>query len=364
MNQPSRDSFKTTLATYKQRIDADIASYAEIARESTQQNYTAYSEIATDAYLSILERGGKRIRGALTMVGYQMMGGTDQQMILEAARAVEMMHAYILIIDDIQDRSVTRRGGPTAHVMLADYHKKHNLAGDAEHFGMAVALNAAIFGSHAAGMLLVNLPVEERFAIMASSIMNRTMVVTAHGQTNDIFNEVLTHVDEQQVDNVMEWKTAYYSFLNPLHVGMVLAGADCADTDAIREYAIHAGKAFQITDDILGTFGDESESGKSPMDDIREGKRTLLTVKALESTPEADKNYLLKMLGNQQLTPAEFARCKAIITDCGARTYAEAQVTLHITAALETLQTVKRPWGQDQLQFLRDLVSYLQTRTN
>src|ERR1044071_7300148 len=115
-------SFDDRLATYKQAIDDDIVTYAAFARGSARARYDKYATLEVDAFLDILSRGGKRIRGALVMLGYEMSGGTNTKMIIQAARATEMLHAYVLMLDDIQDRSSMRRGGPTAHIALADYH--------------------------------------------------------------------------------------------------------------------------------------------------------------------------------------------------------------------------------------------------
>jgi geranylgeranyl diphosphate synthase type I len=185
------------------------------------------------------------------------------------------------------------------------------------------------------------------------------MLVTAHGQTLDILGEAREEADREQVERMMEWKTATYTVLNPRHVGMGLAGADCHATDAITEYALHTGKAFQITDDILGTFGSMHESGKSPHDDIREGKRTLLTVYALEHAAPADQNFLLHMLGNRDLKPAEFNRCKDIIVSAGALDYARAQAAKHIEQAIASLDAEATRWSAEGVQFLRELAQYL-----
>ncbi|MDB5185639.1 MAG: Polyprenyl synthetase [Candidatus Saccharibacteria bacterium] len=356
--------FQDKLNKYKHAIEADIEAYSKQAERITLQQYGAHSRVATDAYLSVLGRGGKRIRGALTWLGYEMMGGKNPHMIVQAARAIEMIHAYILIIDDIQDRSLVRRGGPTAHVMLSDYHRFKGLAGSSDHFGQAIAMNAALTGNHAAQMVLANLPADEEARLKVVSIMNRTMVITAHGQTNDIFNEVDGKVSEDDVNRVLEWKTAHYSFLNPLHVGMVLAGADCSATDAITDYAMHAGRAFQITDDILGTFGTEFDSGKSPMDDIKGGKRTVLTVHALENVDHSDKNFLLQSLGNTKLGLNEFERCKDILQECGALKYAKARASKHVSLANQALEKEESRWSPEGTQFLRGLTQYLLVRSS
>lgn len=356
--------FQDKLKAYKKLLDADIGNYSKQVQKSTLQLYGKNARLEVDAFLSILERGGKRIRGALTMLSYEMSGGKDQKMIVVAARAIEMMQAYILIMDDIQDRSIIRRGGPAAHVMLADHHEKHELAGEPAHFGVAMALNSMASGNHAAQMILANLDAPEEYRIKVLSILNRTMLITAHGQTNDIMNEVAADASREDVEHVMEWKTSYYTFLNPLHVGMVLAGAECDATDAITDYAMHAGKVYQITDDILGVFGSEFESGKSPMDDIREGKRTLLIYYALQNASIADKNFLIQMLGNTNLRPAEFHRCRDIIIESGAFEETKKEAQKHVEQALAALDTEKDRWGSEGVQFLRGLTQYLLTRTS
>ncbi|MDQ3158626.1 MAG: polyprenyl synthetase family protein [bacterium] len=358
------NGFQVKLAKYKKLIDLDIAEYTKVAQRSSLQNFGKNSRVAADAYLQILSRGGKRIRGALAMLGYEMSGGKDEQMILEAARAVEMIHAYILIMDDIMDRSPSRRGGPTAHFMLMEYHKKMNYSDDALHFGESIAANAALIGNHLAQMQLANLPAKPELLLNAISVINYGMATTGHGQINDIFNEVNGKVTERDVLNVLEWKTAHYTFLNPLTFGMTLAGAECKETDAIRDYALNAGLAFQITDDILGTFGEEFESGKSPLDDIREGKRTLLAAYALENAKKTDQNFLLQMLGNAKLSRREFDRCKEIMIESGALEYTRDKSKQYIAKAISSLDEHDDLWDTEHVEFLRGLANYLHNRSS
>lgn len=354
--------FTEKLGEYKKIIDTDIQKYTKTVQQSILQNYGAHSRIPADAFLELLARGGKRIRGALCMAGYEMMGGHNTTMITQAARALEMIHVYLLIMDDIQDRSESRRGGPAAHIKLSQYHHSERLSGDSDHFGIALSLNAMGIGNHAAQVIVANLDVPEDLRLKALSILNQTVIITAHGQTSDIINEVNGDVTLTDVDNVLEWKTAHYTFLNPLTFGMVLAGADCKATDAVRDYCLNAGRAFQISDDILGTFGSEFESGKSPMDDVKEGKRTLLTVYALEHADRADKNFLIQMLGNQKITQTEFNRVKDILIETGALKFAESETKKCIDAAIASIKKQNIDWNQDSVDFLVGLAQYLKSR--
>jgi len=344
------------LVEYKQAIDADIAAYSQHVRKHTAEHFGQYVlEAEVAVFLDILGRGGKRIRGALVMAGYEMCGGQDRAMITQAARAIEMLHAYILMVDDIQDRSDLRRGKPSAHKMLEAYHKKHKLKGDAEYAGLSLAIGAALSGAHAAEAIVANMDADPQLKLNALSIINRTMAITAHGQTLDIMNELVAEPSEQDIERVLEWKTALYTVINPLHVGMVLAGADCKVTDAITPYGLHAGKAFQITDDILGVYGDEAETGKTPGDDIREGKGTLLVRYALEHASAADQARLRECLGNPKLTAKDFAEARRIIQSSGALEHAKQEAAHHLDQALKALEEAKGHWAESGTDFLRAL---------
>lgn len=355
MSNAGQPDLQATLAGYKELIDADIMKYAAHATQAAGSQYGAEAAETTAAFMSLVMGGGKRLRGALAMVGYEMLGGTDQQMIVRAATAMEMIHAYMLVLDDIQDRSVLRRGKPTLHVTLTGSALAH---GD-PHVGMSLALNASLAGGHAAQMLLAGLNVDAELTRKVLGIVNLTMVITNHGQNYDL---TIEHTDDflpsdQELENLLQWKTAEYTFLNPLCVGMVLAGAPCEDTNAIRDYALHAGKAFQLANDIDGIFGSEASNGKDIREDIREGKRTFLTVYALRHAGEPDRQFLGSSLGDKTLTKGAFERCKQILRTSGALHYAEQVRDKHVIAAIAALDTVERPWTTKHRHFLRTLVS-------
>ncbi|MDQ5971969.1 MAG: Polyprenyl synthetase family protein [Patescibacteria group bacterium] len=337
-------------------IDTDISLYVDYLKTSTKEQYSDGSQLALDAYCSILTRGGKRLRGALVMEGYKMCGGTNQAMILQAARAIEMIHAYLLVIDDIQDRSLTRRGGPTAHVMLQKVFKDKHLA-------ETMATNGALLGCHAAMMILANLDAPAELRNNVLSITNRTLLVTVHGQIADPLLKESPAVTENDILAMQDWKTATYTFLNPLHVGMVLAGADCHATDGITPYAHALGQAFQITDDIIGTFGDAAKTGKGTMDDIREGKQTLLVHYTLKHGSSKDAQFLRQQLGNPKLTKVSFTKCQQIIETSGALAYAKQQARYYAEQAIASLPAENSLWSKEGAKFLHDMALFVQERS-
>lgn len=347
---------------YKTVIDDDIKNFSKQLANKTKKQFGNYPEVAVKSLCKILERGGKRVRGQLAMNSYYMCGGQNDKVALAIARVVELLHAYLLVIDDIQDRSLTRRFGPTSHVELADYHKKALYNGNSDHFGISIAINGALVGVHTAIQELCKINVDPSTKLRAIDNINEHFIATAHGQTLDIFNEVIDEVDEAQVDKVMMLKTAYYTFANPIELGSILAGSSDAELRSIRSFALHAGRLFQITDDIIGVFGSEKQTGKSIMDDIKEAKKTLLVIKSIENSNKQDVKYIKNCLGNKKLTQQEFNKLKKIFISAGALEYSKQQAYLSLQNAVKSINKLPKEWKAKNKEFLISLVRSMAER--
>jgi geranylgeranyl diphosphate synthase type I len=353
--------FADQLKARKQRFDRIIAEYWQDELLTIRKNYGDASYHTMQAYVSILSRGGKRIRAALAMAAYRMFGGSDQQVIDDMGRILEMVHAYLLIIDDISDRSDIRRNGPSAHRLLEQWHDEAGLRGGAAHFGANMATLAAMAGLHQAMTDTTKLAVPAARRVIALENLNELLTVTCHGQMNDLMNEATNTRDTSRVEHVLLWKTAYYSFVNPLQFGAILAGAPEEALEVLAQYGQAAGRAFQISDDLIGVFGSIEQTGKNPADDIREGKRTLLVLKALELAELEDAAFLESQLGNRDLTDAAFARCQTILQQSGAVRAAQQELVTSCQQAQHIVAGGRLPSG-DGIRFLSGLAEYLQTR--
>jgi geranylgeranyl diphosphate synthase, type I len=354
--------FKTNLKTYQSLIDEDIAQFSKSVVVNTAEKFGNYSAESMEVFCDVLSRGGKRIRGALTMLAYEMYGGKDPAVALGAARVMEIVQTYLLVADDVYDRSEIRRGKPSAHEIYRLRHEARSWKDDSKHFGESMAFNSGLVGCHMAMVLTAELAENDARVRKALLYLNRNLMITGEGQANDIYNEV-TEVDSiDPIDNVLVWKTAYYTFINPLQFGAILAGASDRELDHLMEYGLHAGRTFQITDDIVSTFGEQFDSGKSPMDDMREGKRTLLTLHAMQNADKEDAYFLQRMLGNHDLTQADFSKCKRILFDSGS--YAHAKNEAEKSAGLATV-VAEKYWQSKypvQYEFLAGLNQFLLER--
>jgi geranylgeranyl pyrophosphate synthase len=359
MKSSASTSFKEQLAAYRQQLEPAIAEFCERVEREAKDEYGEYSLEAIKVFNSVLVRGGKRVRGALVLAAYEMCGGIDARKVMPVAVAMEVLQTYLLIADDIYDRSETRRGGPTAHVMVRDLHQSKHWRGDGAHFGESIASCATLIGSNLAMEEIANADLDDGAKVKMLRLVNEALRITDYGQVNDIFNEVVREVSEKQVLDTLTWKSSFYSFIGPLQLGAVAAGASDDDLTILYDYGLHLGLSFMIFDDILGTFGNQDESGKSNMDDLREGKVTALVVRALEKSTPDQRKQLLAYLGKPDLTVEEHEVCKSIITETGALDYAQKLAAERGDLALKSLDSAPAAWPADKLDFLHGLAAYM-----
>ncbi|HEY5695752.1 MAG TPA: polyprenyl synthetase family protein [Candidatus Saccharimonadales bacterium] len=340
------------------KIDADLEQFIK----QWQTDQTIGSPEPIDAFGNILLRGGKRLRGVLAVKSYKAFGGKDEQVALGAARVFEIIQTSLLIVDDIADRSMLRRGGPSVHSMLEHYATEHHLKGSSLHYGQVQAMNVAYAGVHKAAYELLQLKVDPETVRRACSRFHENILVTVNGQVDDIYNEVTPNeVTEQNIEDVLKRKSAYYSILSPIELGAQLAGI-AELPEELRAYAIHAGCAYQIADDIISTFGREDETGKGHNDDIREGKLTLLTQFGLAHATADQKQLLRTALGNETLTDDMCDAVRACLRETGALEHAKERLTFHKEQALGCLDKAKASTPASLVAYLHDLTEYLVAR--
>jgi geranylgeranyl diphosphate synthase type II len=260
-------------------------------------------------------RGGKRIRPRMLLMTHEHLGGCDSRSALLAGAAFELLHTALLLHDDVLDGDLVRRGRP-------------NLAG-----GFTAAALDAGHGARAArswgaasGVLAGDLLISGAHALVSSiesparatvhRIIDDALIITAAGEHADVgFALRVMRADGHDILRMMKQKTAAYSFAAPLRAGAVLAGAPEEAVSALGRIGVALGVVYQLRDDVLGVFGDESRTGKSALGDLREGKRTLLVAFA-EGSPEW--NEVMHLFGRAPLDAADADRMRAALVACGA----------------------------------------------
>jgi geranylgeranyl diphosphate synthase type I len=231
-----------------------------------------------DAVTSLATRGGKRIRAVLLALAYEGFGGAGGgERVVSAAVAIELLQVYMLIHDDWMDGDDVRRGGPSVHRMLGD-------AFGSQPLGDATAILAGDYASALAQEALGETPVPGAELARATLRFARIQRDVVLGQVVDVCAErrslgTLTLAD---VERMHAMKTGAYTVAGPLALGALLAGASNEAVAGLEAFAGPLGVAFQLRDDVLGTFGDPSRTGKDRFGDFKQKKRTGLVAAALE----------------------------------------------------------------------------------
>ncbi len=304
------------------RIEEELrASYA--AEKERRPEFAG----ATDLLEEFTLRGGKRFRALLVLAGYHMTTHRDPSIVVPAAAALEHFQSWMLIHDDIIDHAETRRGGPTLHRELEQEHARFSWAGTHEAYGVGggITLGDLEEPYTVASILSVKVPDARRLKAVEEYV--RMTRDTAYGQLLDIRSGVrpIGEVTEEDVLTVHRLKTSVYTVAAPLRIGAILGGARPGLLDAFETIGTELGTAFQLRDDVLGAGFDGGQAGKSA-NDILEGKRTLLIVKAYAELDAEGKKELERTLGNPQATTDQVERVRDRIRSSGSLAYSEARI--------------------------------------
>lgn len=316
-------------------------------------------------YLERALTGGKRLRADFCLWGARgANGGRVPPGAIETAAALELFHLAALIHDDVMDHSDQRRGMPTAHRHFADRHTADGGLGDAEDFGEAVAILAGDLCLTWSDDLLA-----EGLSELTREIRNRTRSVwstmrdeTIGGQYLDVLGQTRSTVSTHRARLVLQFKSAKYTVAHPLRLGGCLGGADDDLMGAYDLLGLIAGEAFQLRDDLLGVFGNSVKTGKPIVDDIREGKRTLLVAVATELADPVQRRDLARHLGNPDVSDDDLHSVCQVFRDTGAVDHVETRIADLAEQANRTVETL----AVDELSrnALRDLINRCVWRTS
>ncbi|MEV0188214.1 polyprenyl synthetase family protein [Kitasatospora purpeofusca] len=277
---------------------------------------------------SFLDAGGKRLRPLLCAVGWYAAGGHGPvpEAVVRAASALEMFHAFALVHDDIMDRSDTRRGHPTLHRALARQYADRTPDATAEHLGTGAAILVGDLALCWSDELLhsADIPADRLRAVRHLSDLMREEAM--YGQYLDLLAPTTPAHDIRTPLTVIRYKTAKYTCERPLHIGAALAGAGPTVLRACTAFALPLGEAFQLRDDLLGVFGEPDRTGKSRLDDLREGKRTVLLALTYRRADRDQLRTLHELVGRHDLTDHDADRIRTVIVDTGAREAAERMI--------------------------------------
>lgn len=344
---PASVGFDGLLDTVRRHVDERLAAWL-LPRVATASHVSAEVGAAAEAVQGLAVRGGKRMRAALVVAGFEACSPHAESQSTEARRervrsllaatdgamlAVELLQVYLLIHDDWMDDDDVRRGGPAVHVALRERLGSKRL-GDA-----AAVLAGDLASGYAQEALLdTQLPGERVLAAARAFAQIQVEVVT--GQ----LAEMSSGPSRPSVEVIHALKTASYTVTGPLAMGAHLAGASDEARSRVAQLARYGrplGIAFQLRDDLLGTFGDTSATGKPVGNDIRQGKRTALVAELHGDAPA--EALLARVLGREDASDKDIAEVVRAMETSGAKARVEARLAELLAETRAALDAMKLP---------------------
>src|SRR6266436_97003 len=347
----SNDRVKTkTFASRTDRLQAmNQALDRELSRQS-QRAGSSQSSLLTEMvqyHLGLRKAGdrpGKRLRANIALLTCEAFGRRYADA-LWAAVAVELVHNFSLVFDDVQDHDELRRGRPSVWKV----------------WGMGQAINAGAALEALVTRAVVDL-LPARYADRtrpALSLLSEAMLALCRGQVIDQQFEQRVDVSVDEYLEMIGLKTAAL-FECAARLGGLAAGVGDASLEKAGKFGYHLGVAFQVIDDMLGVWGSSSQTGKPVGSDLKNGKKTLPTLVALKGGAAGNRRVLRALLTRARFTAAEMETARAIITQASAKATCRRQAAEHLAEArLQLFGMTDRPnWA---VRALAEMVTTLES---
>lgn len=318
------------------RVDAILA---EVLR-SHRVRWTGLSthlDVVFDELDSLVFGGGKRLRPQFCYLGWVAVGGElSDELPLRLGAAVELLHVMALLHDDVIDNATTRRGNQATHHRQSQIHRENALLGEARRFGEGIAVLIGDITYVISDELTIDLGSDAR------RVWNELRLEMNIGQYLDTIGTAYRERSGSFAELVCRYKSAKYTIERPLHLGAIAANVSQGQAiqPMLSAYGLPLGEAFQIRDDILGVFGEESTVGKPVGGDLREGKPTPMLAHAYE---HADSNQIkiLEMVGQENISAQQINQIQLVLRATGAPDAMETKIDELVKQAVGALDAKK-----------------------
>jgi geranylgeranyl diphosphate synthase type I len=306
------------------------------------------------ALRNLVLAGGKRLRPAFCHWAFVGAGGDPADpRVVDVGAALELLHTFALVHDDVMDNADRRRGQPSVHAGAAADHATAGWRGEGRRFGEGVAILVGDFAFVYADMLVADLTPEAR------ALYDELRVELCVGQYLDLAATASGARDSAQARRIEWYKSGKYTVERPLHLGASLAGRGEELSAVLSAFGLPLGEAFQMRDDLLSVFGDPEVTGKPVGDDLREGKLTPL-VAATAQRADAEGRARLDRIGAPDITAHEIAALQQVMIDCGAVAQVEEAIAALVVESLDAL--ARAPITDNARVALADLGAFVAWR--
>jgi geranylgeranyl diphosphate synthase type I len=297
--------------------------------------------------------GGKRLRPAFCHWAFVGAGGDPaDRRVVDAGAALELLHTFALVHDDVMDGSETRRGLPAIHTSAIAMHRQRGWRGEPRRFGEGAAILVGDLAFVYADVLFGEAEVAAR------RVFDELRLELCVGQYLDLVGTASGSSDPAQAERIERYKSGKYTVERPLHLGAALAGRLDELAASLSRIGLPLGGAFQLRDDLLGVFGDAGVTGKPVGDDLREGKLTPLVAVAA-ARADAAGAALLARVGRSDMSDADVTSVQELLVETGARDEIEEEIERLVDRALRELACAElEPVARDALEELAVFVAW------
>ena len=311
------------LVKIKNKIEKNLQDYLRDLDKTYSLN--EISPLLAQKIKDFVLRPGKRVRPVLFVLGYLAFAKKEARGLYQAAISIELLHDFMLIHDDIIDKSATRRGKPSMHKMLNNYLRdKKNIKFSGQ--DLSIVVGDIVYASAINTFLSINEEPQRKEKALKKFI--DAAFYTGCGEFIELILGMknIEKITKDDIYKIYDFKTAYYSFAYPLSIGATLAGAKESDISKIFQYGLYLGRAFQIKDDILGVFGNEAKIGKSTLTDLQEAKKTLLIWHSYRHSNTASKLIIKRILSKKKVNKTDSFKIQGVLAASGSINYAEKEI--------------------------------------
>ncbi|OGH03060.1 MAG: hypothetical protein A2798_01360 [Candidatus Levybacteria bacterium RIFCSPHIGHO2_01_FULL_37_17] len=290
-------------------VDKKTAEFIKHTTDLFIKDFVTYSK-------NLITGGGKRIRPYLAYLSYKTFGGGNEDEEMDVFVALELFHNFLLIHDDIIDKSIVRRGQKTIHEYVLEKLSKDDRIGDLKHIAnsQAIVIGDLIFS----WVLELLIKSKNKSLSYLFNYFFKNVDEVIIGQIIDGDTSTRKRAGLKLIEEKTTLKTAYYSFIRPLQIGAVLANPNYGMEKLFEDFGTKLGIAFQIQDDLLDIIGKPDEIKKTPLLDIEEHRYTFFTNYLQENGTNEQQEYFNSVFGkkltepNQKLLRATFEKSGAI----------------------------------------------------
>jgi geranylgeranyl diphosphate synthase type I len=295
-------------------------------------------EILYNASRHLIEAGGKRLRPFLVIKTCEAVGG-DKEDAIPFAASVELLHNFTLVHDDVMDNDSLRRGHPTVHTKYGT--------------PIAIAAGDLLFSKVYESIIDYSENIDIHRVLSCVKSVTKATVILCEGQVLDLSYPNTENISEDDYIFMVEGKTSAL-FKACAEVGALVGGASENQVESLGKAWWDAGVAFQLIDDVLGVTADEKTLGKPVGSDIREGKKTLIMIHALNNSNSAQRKKLLKTLGNHSSTKKEISDTMVLLNEIGSIDYTINKAVEYSTSAITSHKGLPESQAKNDLIELID----------